>query len=172
MEEILELYETRKKEGDIFQYRFGLPVESDDLEKLEKYFDYMLPEQYRTFLLNYDGGFICNGHWGEYIWETGSDSLPYSRSICFYTAQEVMDNIYITESIEEMFNISNIDYYTVIPVAVTPENKTLIMNADKDSPIFFYDGVESIWSIKELYPDLKSFLKEYIENEGYIKELF
>jgi len=171
MEEIFKLYETKKEDGDIYQYRFSFPADAEDIEKLEQYFGRSLPGQYIDFLHHHDGGFICNSHWGGYIWETGDDDLPQSRSIYFLSAKEILENTDITESCKQVFDENDIEHSLVIPIANTPKSQTLLMNAEDQSPVFLYQP-DSLWPLIELYPDLKSFLKDYIENEGYIESLF
>ena len=163
MEEVFKALAKQREEGDRYQYHLDDPVSPENLKALEDLLC-LIPDNYRSFLLAHDGGFICNGHWAEYIWETGNTSLPESSSIRLLSSEEVYSGVKRSCTDSPEIVVSFI-------IALTPNDKCLILETEKESPVYagYNDGEE--WRRDLLYTNFKSFFLDYVENKGYIKGL-
>ena len=124
------------------------------------------------FLKLHNGGFICNGHWAEYIWETGNKSLPKDRSICLYSVDEIIEFSNQVQIFADTLRELNYELLKIIPIASTLNGKYVVMKNEIHSAVYSIEYFEKHLIFTEMHPDFKSFLKDYIVNEGYIKELF
>ena len=163
MKEVLNLLVKQMEEGDPYQYHFNNPVTAEDLEALEELLG-VIPDEYRRFLLAHDGGFICNGHWAEYIWETHNTSLPESSSISLLSAEEIYSTVKKTCT-DDSEPVSS------FIIALTPNDKYLILETKKESHVYAGYNDEGVWRRDMVYTNFKSFFLDYVENKGYIKGL-
>lgn len=156
-----------------YEIQFNDPPSPQDIIELEEDIDVELPVSFRLFLENHNGGFICNGHWAEYIWETGNKDLPRERSLYLFTLDEIREEYeYYWDSIYINGFPFNGLIVPPIPFGRCANGDMLLLReieeGEPESPVF--DGSKGrdhkIRGI--LFENFTAFFREYIDKMGYV----
>lgn len=149
---------------------FGTPNSAEKIGLFEKSFGVRLPNSFKTFLRNFDGGFIADGE---------ADSMIMTGE--FDEAKQISTRILsIDEIIEEYESLSLDDwklesgyegFYPYIPFCITPEDEKLVFvdnslrKEESNVLAAFHDAPASGWFV--VSANFTDFLENYFNTGGH-----
>ncbi len=169
----VDLLESLKIQHPL-RINFNDPANAEDIKMLENYFGITLPNSYKKFLLNYDGGFICGEKLAEIILRDKSLETAEWNSLKIFSVTELIyyydkystNNWKLDEDWEGV--------YPVIPFARTETQELLVFIADTgvdEYPIFdaFHEDPVSDWG--KLFDSFEEFFERYVTEMGELKTI-
>jgi len=158
--------------GPANQFCFNPPASEDTLMELELELDIILPQSLRTFLLHYDGGFVCRDKTLKEI--TAKKMVPGSEEE-FQFKLENSYPFFSVKEIKENYAYRNDIYWGsgIIPFCRTYNGEILtvwsVREAGQDSPVFdaFHEESPAVW--KSLYTSFAYLFVDCIQHKGVFK---
>jgi tetratricopeptide (TPR) repeat protein len=172
IEDVLSQIEA-KNADDVYEIQMNRPARERVIGEFEHYGVVLLPESYKKFLRKYNGGFICNGHWADYIWETGNLDLPRERSVYLYSIEELFEEYERQEELGWEENSTDpVFYMPPIPFGRFANGDFLMfreMEADSgESPVFEGANSDAYKCRGKKFVSFPDFLNTYLEKMGYL----
>jgi len=162
-----------KTEEDRFAVQFNNPTDNETIGMFEDEMGIKLPLTYKLFLLKYDGGFICNGSWAEYIWETGNIGLPREKSSLIFSIEEILEEYLYLNSLGFNEHDDNLNNESVaIPFGRTAGGGYFYFRNSNSvntlSPVYYSCmGADTVPG-KKLFDSFCDFMEQYIKNNGKV----
>lgn len=113
-----------------FEFSFK-PIEIKDIEVFEKNNDVVLPDNYKKFLLHYNGGKPVKRRF-----KTADGTVTSSLMLLFPISEETDYNL---ENAYKKYCITNIMPSNLIPIGVDPADSLICLTLDNQEQVYFCD---------------------------------
>jgi len=150
------------------------PVASEEeIKNLESVLSIDLPHSYRTFLKNFNGGFICSESIAKFIKKRNDFETAAWNSLFIFGTTEIQEEYSKLRDMNWKLFSDLKEVYPFIPFCRTEIQEKLVfvlpLNENSESPVFdaFHEDPYSDWGI--LYNNFEEFLESYID--GSIKTI-
>lgn len=161
---------SKMQEDPQYLTHFGHPVNIENIIHFEKRFGVILPQSYKKFLLQSNGGMMLHTLRNE-IRENHVDYEMYKgESVYFFSIEELTKSYSDLKDREWKVSIETANPYPVIPFCSLPNNELLVFihgeKSGNESPVFdaYHEEFPSTWGI--LAPDFTTFLSDYLDALG------
>ena len=163
-----EMYDALSK--DRLKGYFGNPVHTEKIELFETAFGVLLPVSFKTFLRNFDGGFIADEETDRMIMAGEYEDAEWNSNRFLSIDQIINDyeRLYLDDwKLQEDFE----GFYPYIPFGITDGNERLIFVDNslqsKESEVFLalHDSPASGWFV--VAENFTEFLENYFNTGGH-----
>ncbi len=154
---------------DLVHFRSG--ADPEELNLLEDYFGFPLPSSLREFLLNFNGGFICDNKLADTIKRDGSTELAEWNSLTIFSVSELFEHYDMRKMQNWKLDDDWDGIYPILPFARTGTQEYLVFivnNNSDDYSIFDAFHEDPVYDWGRLFNNFEEFIDEYIYNMGYI----
>ncbi len=154
-------------------YHFSPAASEEEIKKLETDLSINLPHSYRTFLKNFNGGFICSESIAKYIKKRNDIETAAWNSLFIFGTTEIREGYARLRDMSWKLSSGWKEVYPFIPFCSTEIQEKLVfvlpLDENSESPVFdaFHEEPYSDWGI--LYNNFEDFLESYID--GNIKTI-
>jgi len=151
--------------------RFGSGADPELIQVFEEVNNVRLPETYKAFLLQFNGGFI-GGESAESLIKKGRNLELYRPEVVLFSLEELSAQFEYQSRRRWKIYDDSIQPYPIIPFCSAPNSELLVFaNSEKagtNSPIFdaFHEEPTSCWGL--VANDFTGFLSGYIRESGYV----
>ena len=152
---------------------FSSAASEEDIKNLETVLNINLPHSYRTFLKNFNGGFICSESLARFIKKRNDLETAAWNSIFIFGTTEIREEYARLRDMNWKLFSDWKEVYPFIPFCSTEIQEKLVfvlpLDENSESPVFdaFHEDPYSDWGI--LYDNFEDFLESYID--GSIKTI-
>lgn len=168
IEEVTKLLRQAMNAGSVY-HSMGVRADTEKIKLFEEAFGVKLPESFKIFLSEFDGGFLAD-HLANLLWLHGE--FDNCKQMCshFLSIEEIIEE-YDSMSLDKWKLRDGFEgYYPYIPFYTTNNNEKLIFvdnhNDTKESFIYaaFHDDFADGWFVVE--ESFTEFLIKYINTDG------
>ena len=152
---------------------FSPAASEEEIKNLETVLSINLPHSYRTFLKNFNGGFICSESIAKFIKKRNDFETAAWNSLFIFGTTEIQEEYSKLRDMNWKLFSDLKEVYPFIPFCRTEIQEKLVfvlpLNENSESPVFdaFHEDPYSDWGI--LYNNFEEFLESYID--GSIKTI-
>ena len=152
---------------------FSPAASEEEIKNLESVLSIDLPHSYRTFLKNFNGGFICSESIAKFIKKRNDFETAAWNSLFIFGTTEIQEEYSKLRDMNWKLFSDLKEVYPFIPFCRTEIQEKLVfvlpLNENSESPVFdaFHEDPYSDWGI--LYNNFEEFLESYID--GSIKTI-
>ncbi len=152
---------------------FSPAASEEEIKNLESVLSIDLPHSYRTFLKNFNGGFICSESIAKFIKKRNDFETAAWNSLFIFGTTEIQEEYSKLRDMNWKLFSDLKEVYPFIPFCRTEIQEKLVfilpLDENSESPVFdaFHEDPYSDWGI--LYNNFEEFLESYIA--GSIKTI-
>jgi len=152
---------------------FSPAASEEEIKNLESVLSIDLPHSYRTFLKNFNGGFICSESIAKFIKKRNDFETAAWNSLFIFGTTEIQEEYSKLRDMNWKLFSDLKEVYPFIPFCRTEIQEKLVfvlpLNENSESPVFdaFHEDPYSDWGV--LYNNFEEFLESYID--GSIKTI-
>lgn len=168
VQEVTKLLYKAMNAGTVY-HNMGVRTDGEKIRLFEEAFGVKLPESFKTFLSEFDGGFLADEE-ANWYWMNGEYDTCEQMCSRFLSIEEIIEE-YESMMLDDWKLKSNFEgIYPFIPFYITNDNEKLVFvngdNDDKESFVYaaFHDEPASAWFVVE--KTLTKFLINYINTDG------
>lgn len=168
IDEVVDKLRKQINQGDIHS-SFGASVELEKINLFETAFGVKLPESFKTFLSEFNGGFIADEE-ANWFWMNNEYDEAKRISIRILSIDEIIEE-YESMQLDSWKLKSGFDgFYPYIPFCITADNEKLIFvdnykqGAESNVYAAFHDTPASGWFIAA--NNFTEFIIDYINSGG------
>lgn len=167
----LHKLEEKIKTGSA-KYHFGIGVEIEKIETIEKAYGLVFPVAYKQFLQHFNGGMITEYDGSFYTdmteWEPDG---PKESSYYFYSLDELVDSYRSMRLDDDLIEDDFQGIYPIIPICKTPGNGQLFLlsqrGLNQESPVFGNFGLDHLEDCEQISADFDHYLNLYLQYDGF-----
>jgi len=156
-------------DSENYNCHFGNPAQQEAIQSAEKCLEITLPASYKEFLLQYDGGFICDDVLEGIIKRDKSlETAKWNNCYIFGIQELISEYIDLHDKNWKLFDWEGV--YPIVPFArnQTHDLVVFIMPLDDshESPVFdaFHEDPAKSWGI--ITGNFSDFLGKYLDTHG------
>ena len=152
---------------------FSPATSEEEIKNLETVLSINLPYSYRTFLKNFNGGFICSESIAKFIKKRNDLETAAWNSLFIFGTTEIYEEYAKLRDMNWKLFSDRKEVYPFIPFCSTEIQEKLVfvlpLDENFESPVFdaFHEDPYSDWGI--LYNNFEDFLESYID--GSVKTI-
>lgn len=163
--------EKKRRQGTP-KYNFNARLDLTKIEIFEKKHGIILPESYKQFMANFNGGMILEFEESYYTdmteWEPDG---PKWSSFYFYSLDELLEEYPDLKSESGIFGDDYVGAFPIIPICSTPKQETIMLVSQKGlsmkSPVFISGDISDMSTYVQIDDNFDSFLNKIIEHNGF-----
>lgn len=154
------------------RYCLNVPPKDFEIFTLETALNIVIPEAYKMFLRNFNGGMILEHDQSFYTdmteWEPDG---PKDSSFYFFSLDELLERYEYVSYTTTMFSTGFTGTSPIIPICRTPDNKLIALLSQRDlkpeSPVYIIGDVEDMRTYVQIFDDFGDFLDKYVYYDGF-----
>lgn len=168
VQEVTKLLYKAMNAGSVF-HNMGVRTDGEKISLFEEAFGVNLPESFKAFLAEFNGGFLADEE-ANWYWMNGEYNTCEQMCSRFLSIEEIIEE-YESMMLDDWKLQPGFEgFYPYIPFYITKDNEKLVFvnndNDDKESFIYaaFHDYPASDWFVvKKTFTE---FLIDYINTDG------